>query len=295
MKASTPRSLVSCALFATLQVFAADLQAAPCPPAEQTYISRAALDGNVIRFCVASSIEEKRTEKCFQVTNGKYTGVAAFKDQAGFGRAPFQIQGRNVKACRKQCGSFTVPGIKAATKADVTDDGSLFVVERALRESTIEFQVFDKKGLVAAFGVPVQTREASEWFIAGSSLYVRDCVGAGPGCIGRIHDIRTGKELQLIGQDKDNEYAANLYGGAELPYQSDTWAFLSAGGGEIILQNLRTGIVSRRIRARPDDVTDPEQSSRLFVRKDSLIVLHPDGHIFEFDAAGAKKAEHICK
>lgn len=284
-------------LFALLSaLLAAGVQAAPCPPLEQTYISRAAVQGDVIRFCVSSSVDEKRTERCFQIAGGKYSSSpAAFRDQAEYARAPFQIQGRSVKACRSKCGTFTVPGVKASSKADVSEDGSLFVVERGMRESTILFQVFDKKGPVASFGVPVQTREASEWFIAGSVLYIRDCVGAGPGCTGRTHDIRTGKELAHIGQDKDNEYAANVYGGAERPYQKNIWAFLSAGGAEIILQDLSTGLVIKRIRARPDDAMDPEQSSRLFLRKESLIVLHPDGSVLEFDSAGIQTASHSCK
>ena len=98
-------------------------------------------------------------------------------------------------------------------------------------------EVFDQKSaaLIRKHGFSVVDPAASEVHFVGDQLYLMDCVGAGPGCSGRIMDPVSGQELLSLKFTKDDWL--NVYNTNFVDLGKGRFVFFDSTGKRGILYN----------------------------------------------------------
>ncbi|MEQ9367088.1 MAG: hypothetical protein RIF32_22830, partial [Leptospirales bacterium] len=87
------------------------------------------------------------------------------------------------------------------------------------------------------FQVALEARSASLFTMLEDHLYIRDCVGAGPGCSGRLHPPGPAGGAPFavsVREDDPRDSGLNVYGGSEIQVAPGLWAFVSASGHQVV-------------------------------------------------------------
>ena len=79
--------------------------------------------------------------------------------------------------------------------------------------------------LLAEFARDFQDRDASFVELLGETLFLRDCVGAGPGCSGFLLDARNGRLITDFQNGPGQATPLNMYGAGIAHQTGDVWAF----------------------------------------------------------------------
>ncbi|MCB1327669.1 MAG: hypothetical protein KDK35_20730 [Leptospiraceae bacterium] len=109
-------------------------------------------------------------------------------------------------------------------------------------EARMRFRTELNGRLLAEFTRDFQDRDASFVELLGETLFLRDCVGAGPGCNGLLLDARDGR---LIADFQD--LSLNMYGAGVAHQAGNVWAFVPGDAGVILWINVRTGATVARL------------------------------------------------
>lgn len=103
---------------------------------------------------------------------------------------------------------------------------------------------------IGEYRILLEDPRAALFAMLDGALYVRDCVGAGPGCSGRLLKPQTG-ELILKLYAADGESLINMYEGSEIRIGTNVWLFVSGDGGTLLWINAASGAVIRRLAFTP--------------------------------------------
>jgi len=164
---------------------------------------------------------------------------------------------REVKVCKSgtaDCRTYAPKGLPKSEvnlRAAVNEAGTLMVVEIPGKESTIAFaETYDLVSgkRIARFKVARPDAPCGGAEVLGDTVMLTISVCEGPGESSWLA-TRTGKKIAMVG-GKDYISTAET---TPVRLDGDVWAFNAGNGGaEVVLQNVRTGAVTKRI-ALPKD------------------------------------------
>ncbi|MCR9143251.1 MAG: hypothetical protein NXI24_13430 [bacterium] len=144
------------------------------------------------------------------------------------------------------------------------------------------------------YEIELQSRSASLFALLDDHLYVRDCVGAGPGCSGALYPLQSKSKTSrgpFAVQAKPGDpqdYGLNVYEGSEIRVAPGLWAFVSASGHEVIwmdfagrrsvrhvrISDLSPGINSAGALPWLEENADPAAGNFGFRKGDALHILY---------------------
>ncbi len=190
--------------------------------------------GDVPRFCYAASgVPDDRRCFAFLPTARKFHRLADATDLPP--AWDDRVQRGDVEL-NTESGSHAITLHYASVAEQETDAAALPVSVRSL----------PGRDLVWEYSIPLASVFASPITMLKNSLFVRNCVGAGPGCEGLLIEAVSGRVLAKID--------ANLYGGDVLRLDDARFAFASGDGGTLLWIDVDRGRVLRRLALNASDV-----------------------------------------
>lgn len=163
---------------------------------------------------------------------------------------------KNTRGCQKiQLQPALTPAVnsKETIEVLVNRERSALVVLRIVAAGeyiwsvhALGYAISNNSGrLIRDYDIEVQSLSASLFTMLDDLLYIRDCVGAGPGCSGTLYPVLT-KQRKPFSIGHSPRDSMNVYEGSEIPIAPGIWAFVSSSGNEVVWMDLKRGRAIRR-------------------------------------------------
>lgn len=273
---------------------------------------RAIFANGKLRFCLgALDPEGGDLSNCyaFHPESGRYerdaeTGRTPAAPDFSLTRPPagyrIEFQTRQARICREDDGRCFQLNLQRPVEARseteeilpprilLTDSAALVLRYDHLEGRTLIVEVYSRApgALIGEYRIGLEDPRAALFAMLDGALYVRDCVGAGPGCSGRLVQPRTG-ELILNLYAADGESLINMYEGSEIRIGTNVWLFVSGDGGTLLWANVASGAVIRRLSFTPVGIDGGAQAVAGRADEGEILLLYGGaraGEILSLDA-----------